>query len=267
MDDNDKSIRLARLADRLEAAVRARHAPGELDRVAAFFDVVRGKAVPPDVGPERAVNSRLYFPGLSARPWWDVSELPLARTLASRFVAIREEGARLLSRPWVFTSPPGARSHGNGGSTGSPLRGTWLGYYLQRYFKRVPIAAEHAPVAFRSLDGAPLSREVMFSFLAPGSEIGLHSDRVNFLVTIYLPLFSAPGAWIRFGREARTWSEGVCFAADSTYYHTSVNDSPWWRALLIVDIWHPELTPVERNVLAEAVPPIDCILRGEKAAP
>jgi hypothetical protein len=259
-----KSIILSQLADELEASARARHPPEALGRVAAFFDGVRGRTVPPDVGPERSVNPRLYFPGLSARPWWDVSELPLARLLASRFGMIREEGARLLSKPWAFATHPGAQSHGKGGGTGS-LRGTWLAYYLQRYFQRIPIAAEHAPVSLRSLDGAPLSREAMFSFLSPGTEIGLHSDGVNFVVTIYLPLFSSPGAWIRFGREARTWSDGVCFAADSTYYHTSVNDSPQWRGLLIVDIWHPELTAVEREVLAEAVPRVDLILRGGQA--
>ncbi|MBN1205563.1 MAG: aspartyl/asparaginyl beta-hydroxylase domain-containing protein [Myxococcaceae bacterium] len=257
---------LARLADELEASARARHPPQELGRVAAFFDVVRGRALPPEVGPERAVNSRLYFPGLSARPWWELSELPLARGLASRFALIREEGARLLSRPWAFETHPGAWSQGRGGDTGS-LRGTWLAYYLQRYFQRLPLSAEQAPVTLRSLDGAPLSREAMFSFLSPGAEIGPHSDRVNFVVTIYLPLFSSPGAWIRFGREARTWSDGVCFAADSTYFHTSVNDSPWWRGLLIVDIWHPELTPVEREVLAEAVPRVDLVLRGGQALP
>ncbi len=143
----------------------------------------------------------------------------------------------------------------------SPLDGEWRGYYLQRHIRRVSVSAEHAPVTTRLLDSSPPARESLFSFLGPGSRIRRHSDLLNFVVTLYLPLFSS-GAWIEFGGETRHWKDGVCMVADSSYYHQSINPSPFWRGLLIIDVWHPSLTHIECDLLGRALPLVNDILRG-----
>jgi aspartate beta-hydroxylase len=257
-----RSFALTRLARACWERVCQRYPSHELRRIDAFLAIAEGRARPPDAGPGRALHQHLHLPGLTAMPLWEASLFPLAARLAARFALIRQESLALLARQDAFGQEPGVVNVGSATAPSSSLRGVWLGYYLQRYFRRQRQAAAGAPITLRTLDDEPLAREAMLSFLAPGATIGLHSDLVNFVVTIYLPLFSAPGAWIRFGDQVQTWDEGRCFVADSTYYHTSVNHSPWWRGVLIVDVWHPELTPVERAVLEEIVPSFDAVLRG-----
>lgn len=131
---------------------------------------------------------------------------------------------------------------------------------LAQVYEARGMSAAETPVALRSLDEEPPARKALLSFLGPGSRIKGHSDKVNFVVTLYLPLFSG-GAWISFGGHARRWTDGRCMAADSSYYHESVNASDRWRGLMLVDLWHPELTEVERLVLGVAVPRINDVLR------
>jgi hypothetical protein len=209
----------------------------------------------------RALHPRLYFPGLTDQPLWDSGLFPLASRLASCFELIRAEAAGLLARLWAFSRPPGVFTLGRG--TSSSLRGIWMAYYLRRHFQLQRVAAEQAPVSLRCNDDPATTREAMLAFLGPNSEINWHSDQVNFILTVYLPLISPFGSWIRFADQTQWWVDSQCFVADSTYYHRSTNHSTQWRAVMIVDVWHPELTPIERVVLAQVVPQLDAILRGE----
>jgi aspartyl/asparaginyl beta-hydroxylase len=85
----------------------------------------------------------------------------------------------------------------------------------------------------------------------------------NLVLTLYLPLL-ANGAWITFGGESCA-CDGRCMAADSSFYHESANGSSSWRGLLLIDLWHPELTATECAVLECAVPRINDILRSGDA--
>ena len=255
-----RAERLDRLTCELRDRARARFAPEALERFEVFLDIAGARAQAPPDPPGRALNRHLWFPGLSARPWWPEDQFELARVLRQRAWLLREEAASLLyGRSGLFSAHPGVINRGDGVT--SPLHGVWLGYYLHENFRRVPHAAEGAPIALRVFDGAPLAREVILSFLGPGSAILSHSDRLNFAITVYLPLFVERGTWIELGGIAREWREDEVLVADTTYYHQSANNSSSWRGLLIADVWHPELTELERGLLSEAAPLIDDVLR------
>lgn len=251
---------LESLGSRLWDDVQKCFSFSKLERIEVFLDVVRGKQKPPDSGPLREFHNRLYFPGLSTRPWWDPRLFPLSKTWESKFELILDEGISLLSKPWLFLNHPGRYGVNNTANPSSPIEGLWLGFYLQRHLRRLREAAEQVPVTLRTLDLIPASREALFSFLGPNSCIKTHSDKVNFVITLYLPLFS-DGGWIDFGGEARRWVSGSCMAADSTYFHQSVNPTCYWRGLLLADHWHPELTDVEKSVLSIVVPQVNDVLR------
>jgi aspartyl/asparaginyl beta-hydroxylase (cupin superfamily) len=256
-----KAERLDRVGAALWQLTQEEYPSADLERMECFFEVVRGQRRPVNGDTRRALHPHLFIPGLSAQPWWDPDNFELAKSLQTRYELIAVEALGLLRKPWVFSAHPGRSGFGPPNLPDSPLEGRWLCYYLQRHLRRVRIAAEHAPVALRTLDGVPAAREALFSFLGPQSRIKRHSDKVNFVVTLYLPLF-ARGAWITFGGEPREWIDGRCMAADSTFYHESVNPGTFWRGLLLVDLWHPELTVTERAVLERAVPVINDILRS-----
>jgi hypothetical protein len=260
-----RSEELVQLADFHWANAKRKHDSRDLDRLEEFFKVVRGDAKPPPCEANRELHSCLFLPGLRGKPWWEPETYPLCRMLKARFDLIRAEAISVLTRPGAFSQHPGRHGYYPVNAPGSPVFGIWFGYYLQRHLRPCPESALLAPVALRALEtygnSYGPSREALLSFLGPNSMIKRHSDKVNFVLTVYLPLF-AEGAWIDFGGERRRWLDGESTVADSSYFHESVNPGDSWRGLLIIDQWHPDLTDVEKQVLGVAVPPINDVLRS-----
>jgi hypothetical protein len=61
---------------------------------------------------------------------------------------------------------------------------------------------------------------------------------------------SSSCCWIQVGTERRTWQRGKLLTLDTSFIHSTGNDSPdQERHVLIIDFWHPELTQPEREAL------------------
>ncbi|EEH51098.1 uncharacterized protein MICPUCDRAFT_67713 [Micromonas pusilla CCMP1545] len=57
-----------------------------------------------------------------------------------------------------------------------------------------------------------------------------------------------PLSWMKVGEETKHWEDGVGMAADTSFIHSTYNDSEDRdRFVLIVRFWHPELTAHERD--------------------
>lgn len=54
------------------------------------------------------------------------------------------------------------------------------------------------------------------------------------------------GCWIEVGGERRSWEEGKALILDTTFEHSTGNESDEDRFVLIIDFWHPGLTMEER---------------------
>lgn len=266
MRDPRREQRLAAIA----ADTRRDHADflntDEGQRVSQFLAFLDGSRTPPPVEAGRKIHQRMHVPGLTARAYWPADTFPLHKLLQDRFPLIQEEAHRLLRDARAFERLPGESHVGNDAIDGGRLNGIWKAYYLQRYFERDNRTAEFAPVALRTLDGHRVSREALFSVVGPFTHIRMHSDELNFVTTLYLPLVSDDGAWIEFAGEKRGWTPGRCFAADSTFLHQSFNGTEAYRVILIVDLWHPELTAREIDLLEAMMPPIDAVMRGRRNA-
>ena len=59
------------------------------------------------------------------------------------------------------------------------------------------------------------------------------------------------GCGFRVGGETRQWQEGTAFAFDDTIEHEAWNDSDRDRAVLIFDVWNPQLSVHERELVRE----------------
>ncbi len=90
-----------------------------------------------------------------------------------------------------------------------------------------------------------------FSVLAPRTRIPPHTGVSNTRAIVHLPLVVPPGCGFRVGGETRTWVEGRAFAFDDTIEHEAWNDSDEPRIVLIVDVWNPYLTDIERQLLQD----------------
>jgi len=74
---------------------------------------------------------------------------------------------------------------------------------------------------------------------------------------VHLPLI-VPSEWsstskvgIECGGQKRVWEEGKCVVLDDSYVHRVWNDTEEARVVLLVDIWHPDVTGEERRSTEE----------------
>ena len=51
--------------------------------------------------------------------------------------------------------------------------------------------------------------------------------------------------------QKRKWEEGKCIVLDDSYQHEVWNETDEARVVLLVDIWHPDVTKEEKNSINE----------------
>jgi aspartyl/asparaginyl beta-hydroxylase (cupin superfamily) len=90
-----------------------------------------------------------------------------------------------------------------------------------------------------------------FSILEAHTKIPPHTGVTNTRVTVHLPLIVPPGCGFRVGGETREWQVGTGWVFDDTIEHEAWNESDAPRAILIFDVWNPELTPLECDLVRE----------------
>ena len=95
-----------------------------------------------------------------------------------------------------------------------------------------------------------------FSTLQGKSHIKPHSGPMNLRLRIHLPLIVpknvTPNACgIRVGDQIRSWEEGKVLMFDDSYEHEVWNETEQVRVLLLIDLWHPDVTRSERNKIGE----------------
>ena len=133
----------------------------------------------------------------------------------------------------------------------------WGAYFLWNqgrkeaaHIARCPRTAE-VLTSVPQVDIAGRGPTVFFSILEPRTKIPAHTGVTNTRVTVPLPLIVPPGCGFRVGGEVREWKVGTGWVFDDTIEHEAWNDSDAPRAILIFDVWNPELTPLERDLVRE----------------
>jgi aspartyl/asparaginyl beta-hydroxylase (cupin superfamily) len=80
---------------------------------------------------------------------------------------------------------------------------------------------------------------------------------MNARVIGHLPLIVPPGCSLRVGNETRAWREGEVMLFDDTIEHEAWNTSSDPRLVMIFDVWRPELSAEERELIAAMLKTID----------
>ncbi len=132
----------------------------------------------------------------------------------------------------------------------------WTAIHLWQNGKRIEANASHCPRALKLLEQLPQPRiagsgpNAMFSLLAPRTCIPPHVGVSNTRLVCHLPLIVPEECWFRVGAETRYWKRGEAFVFDDTIEHEAMNPSDELRVVFIFDIWHPDLTAVERDAVS-----------------
>ena len=214
-----------------------------------------------------------YFPELPNIEYADRSEFPWLDKVEAATDAIRAELMGVLEEdaafaPYVEADPNRPFFDGHG-MLGNP---DWSAFYLWKAGAPVPENVARFPATMAALEGAPLCRvpgrtpSILFSLLRPGAHIPPHHGFMNARYICHLPLIVPEGCAMRVGSETRAWSEGRACVFDDSIEHEAWNRNPeHLRVVMIFDIWRPELTGPERDMISTVLQAVDAYGMGAPA--
>jgi len=243
----------------LLAPLRQRHGDEALRRVADCLRIYLGE-LPAQYPDPRQRPKFLFFPELPSTTWFDRDLFPWYAALEANFSAISEELAAVLAaqqgiEPFLkFHKPEDVRSY-----LGGIEKPVWDAYFFYRHGERYDAHHRDCPRTSAALDAVPLCRirehapEVCFSVLTPGTHILKHRGVTNTRLVTHLPLIVPDNCAISVGGEERVWREGECFTFDDTFEHEAWNRSDSTRVVMLLDVWNPHLTEVEREAVTALV--------------
>ncbi len=134
----------------------------------------------------------------------------------------------------------------------------WGAYFLLNQGRRDEEHLDRCPQTAAALARIPQvdiqgqAPNAFFSILDAHTRIPPHTGITNTRLTVHLPLVVPPGCRFRVGGEVREWKFGTAWVFDDTIEHEAWNDADEPRAILIFDVWNPELTPLECALVREA---------------
>jgi aspartate beta-hydroxylase len=233
---------------------------GNVDRLLGLLEILAGKREAP-LAPMQQIDLPLFFPEITNAPWSD-AELPWMRVLRDNHQIIREEAQALLDRNFELEEyGPAYDTTGQyiQKGTGSSIKG-WNAFYFYRTGRRVDKNCALCPRTAELLKSVPVGQEALFSILQPNTPIPEHSDGLNFFLTCHLGLKIPPHCGIRVGSETRTWGEGETLLFNTSFLHEAWNRSDSMRIVLLVDVWHPELTSAEVEAISFLRPQLEAML-------
>lgn len=182
-------------------------------------------------------------------PWWDAGDLATSTLLANEFETIRDEFINILCCGQLRLHP-----QSNGGPRRQLSDGDWNIFELCSHGHMNTSNAILAPRTVQVLERMPDTTShrnglVYFSVLHPHVHVSAHCGPTNSRIRIHLGLRVPEGSSMRVGYETRQWREGECLVFDDSWEHEVYNQSEFLRAVLLVDVWHPDLTSQERTAL------------------
>ncbi|WP_256325869.1 aspartyl/asparaginyl beta-hydroxylase domain-containing protein [Sphingomonas sp. YR710] len=204
-----------------------------------------------------AEPTHYHYPGLSEREFHDRTLFAWLPQLEAATDAIAADFERVMSAERAELVPYIQYPDG------VPLRqwkalnhsSEWTAIHLLQNGRRIDANARHCEATMAVLSTIPQPRipncspNAMFSLLAPGAHIPPHHGVANTRLVCHLPLIVPDGCSFRVGAETRCWRRGEAFVFDDTIEHEAANESGMLRVVLIFDLWHPGLAPIEREAV------------------
>jgi len=205
-----------------------------------------------------------YFPELPQRQFYERREFPWVEKLERRTPQIRAELQALLAgggavEPYVqpHRDRPVSNSHGLMNNL------DWSAAYLIRSGAVEQQNATRCPQTMAALREVELCRidgltpSVLFSLLRPGAHIPPHHGYTNVRLICHLPLIVPGNCTLRVGNETRSWRDSELMIFDDSIEHEAWNGSTELRAILLFDVWRPELTSDERTLVSTLLRSVD----------
>jgi hypothetical protein len=179
-----------------------------------------------------------YYPGLTAKPWHDPADFEWVPRLEAASGTIRDEALTLLDAGRFRVDPV----------SGHLAEGTWQEFRLFSEGHAIAAhcqAAPHTAELVASIPGATTAGLVYFAYVAPGTHVRPHWGPHNARLRCHLGLVVPDGCSLRVGARTGGWTEGRVTIFDDSYEHEVRNAGQASRLVLLMDVWHPDLSPAQ----------------------
>ena len=242
------------LQSRLES-LRPAGKPQALMRFDRALDMVLGRKriyTPQPTG--------MHFPFLRNHEFSPREEVPWLERLEAASQVIREELLGVLAADRDGLVPYIAYPEGLPLDQWRELNHSrrWSAYFLWKDGNREEERCARCPRTLAALAETPQvdipgrGPTAFFSILDARTYIPPHTGTTNARLTVHLPLILPGACRFRVGAEIREWRLGEGWVFDDTIEHEAWNDADAPRAILIFDVWNPQLTALERDLVREA---------------
>jgi aspartyl/asparaginyl beta-hydroxylase (cupin superfamily) len=213
-----------------------------VERIRYAFALGAGLA-PAVTAPSPDQRPHFFFPGLTARPFHEPADFAFGAEVEAATSVIRTELERAACTMNGF----------------QPYRqdefvpeGRWDALYFRIGNIWLEENRSLCPETVHVLEAVPrLSEVAMFSALSAGGHIAPHCGAWNCRITLHLGLVIPEQCTLRVGKETRRWEQGKLLVFDDTFEHEAWNRSGKDRYVLLFDVWHPDLSDVEVELLEQ----------------
>jgi aspartate beta-hydroxylase len=217
----------------------------------------------------------MLFPYLSNYEFFEREGFPWLAQLEAASDSIREELLGVLSADQAGVEPYITFNEGLPINKWRELNHSrrWGAYFLWNQGRREEAHLARCPRTAATLAALPQvdipgrGPTAFFSILDAHTRIPPHTGVTNTRLTVHLPLIVPPGCRFRVGGDVREWRVGTAWVFDDTIEHEAWNDSDVPRAILIFDVWNPQLTTLERDLVRETIAVLAQYYEPEGALP
>ena len=210
-----------------------------------------------------------YFPELPQIQFYQREQFPWLDAIEAATDDISAELAGVLARnqglePYIQSS--GDVPIGDRHSLLNSL--DWSAFFLYKNGRLIEENAAQCPKTMAALERVPFPRVkdrdpmALFSVLRPGVRIAPHHGFLNTRLICHLPLIVPDGCYLRVGNDQRELQRGRVMVFDDSIKHEAHNPSGSTRVILIFDIWRPELTAEERDLVKALLEAVDSFGTG-----
>lgn len=222
------------------------------NRLYGFLDIFHGLQTP-QYHSEWQKPSYHVFPQLPSTPFYAPEQFTWVKLLEDNFAAIKTELSQLYQQQLNVKPYIDGIKTGNAGLDTLADSLNWSSIHLIKggIYQHELLAL--CPTTTSVLAKLPLPQmignapEAFLSVLKPHTEILPHYGLSNIKLTVHLALDIPENCAIKVGDKTQTWQEGKVLVFDDSFQHQAWNRSDQNRMVFIVEIWHPDLTEVEKQ--------------------
>jgi len=189
---------------------------------------------------------------LKAQPIWSLDDTgikPQLDLIASKWSEIEQEASSIFQQGYYVSEGESLQDKGH-----------WSQFELFRQGRPNKANCNKAPTTCSLIKTIPeissnKRGQVKFSVMEAGTHVHAHSGPTNCRLRAHLGLKVPPGSRSKLrvaDQPYLSWQEGAIFVFDDSFDHEVWHDHPnnQSRIVLIMDLWHPELTQSQRQSLS-----------------